>query len=254
MIGAPMRIALWLAVPALLVACSKPKPRPQPYWGQQQHQPYGQYGQQQQPRPTYQMPFAVPAGPGTAPGPAFSSAVPSANPPVVDANPDADKCIAATGVLADCTAALDKAGKSAAAPASKTLDVYKRACELKGKLLGCGAFKSTAVDQDKDRPTLELLASCEIGKWEACEDVKTKSAPLQAWLSTLKTNGCKKGETALCKNYRECKAPAQWGCIGADDKLCGCLPKCAGTVGGTATGRTWPDGSKRGKFTCSGGP
>jgi hypothetical protein len=81
--------------------------------------------------------------------------------------------------------------------------------------------------------------------------VKTKSAPLQAWLSTLKTNGCKKGETALCKNYRECKAPTQWGCVGADQKLCGCLPKCAGTITGTPKGRTWPDGSNRGAFTCT---
>jgi hypothetical protein len=247
-----MRSALWLALPLALVACEKSTPRRQAYWGPQYMQ-QPQYGQRPV-QPSYQMPFAVPAGQGTAPGPASSAVVPGQPAPTADANPDADKCIGQGGVLADCTAALEKIGKSPTAPASKALDVYKRACELKGKLLGCGAFKSTAVDKEKDRPTLELLAVCEAGRWESCEDVKTKAAPLQAWLSTLKTNGCKKGETALCKNYKECKAPAQWGCIGADQKLCGCLPKCAGTVTGTPKGRTWPDGSARGNFTCSASP
>lgn len=194
------------------------------------------------------MPFAVPAAPGTAPGPAFSAAVPAPPPASVA---EADKCVGADGALPDCTAALEKLGASPTATGDKTLAVYKKACELKGKLLGCGAFKSTAVDQEKDKPTLELLTLCDAGRWEACEDVKTKSAPLQAWLATLKTNGCKKGETALCKNYRECKTPSQWGCVGADQKLCGCLPKCSGTVTGTPKTRTWPDGTTRGNFTCA---
>ncbi|MBL9022340.1 MAG: hypothetical protein JNL21_09065 [Myxococcales bacterium] len=235
----------WLVVALLaLVSCKTSSPRRQTYWGP----PQGQFVPQQAPPPSYQMPFAVPAGAGTAPGPAFSAAVPSA--PAPAATPEADKCLAAGAVLADCTTALEKLG-AAEASGDKTLAVYKKACELKGKLLGCGAFKSTAVDQEKDKPTLALLAQCESGNWEMCEDVKTKSAPLQAWLSTLKTNGCKKGQMALCKNYRECKAPTQWGCIGADQKLCGCLPKCAGTVTGKAKKRTWPDGSTRGEFTCS---
>ena len=236
--------ATWLVVALALVACKTSSPRRQTQWGP----PQGQFVPRQAP-PNYQMPFAVPPGLGTAPGPAASAAVPGPATPA--ATPEADKCLAAGAGLPGRTGALEKVGASDAGR-DKTLAVYKRACELKGKLLGCGAFKSTAVDPEKDKPTLDLLARCETGDWESCEDVKTKSAPLQAWLSTLKTNGCKKGETALCKNYRECKAPKQWGCIGADQKLCGCLPKCGGTVTGTAKKRTWPDGSTRGDFTCSG--
>ncbi len=240
-----MRPALAFSLLLLLPSCET-RSRRQPTWGT----PYQPQYVVQNPPPSYAMPFAVPAGAGTAPGPAASSLIPGTPAPsTAGGSPERAKCLGEGGAAADCVAALGKLGPSPAA--GDGLAIYKRACELKAKqLLGCGAFKSTAVSLERDATTLDLLAQCEGGTSEACEDVKTKSAPLQAWLTTLKTGLCKKGETAHCANYRECKAPARWGCTETGQKLCGCLPKCAAAVTGTPKARTWPDGSTRGAFTC----
>jgi hypothetical protein len=198
--------------------------------------------------PSYAMPFYVPASSASAP--AAASGAPLGPTAIEPLPPEHEKCLGQDGTKADCKAALDRVGQSAA-HADKVLAVYERGCALKLPLLGCGAFKSTAVT-DADRPMIALLAQCEAGRSEPCEDVKTKSAPLQAWLTTLKRDWCKKGETALCANYKECKAPTQWGCHDAQGtKVCGCVPRCKdGTVMASAKSRTWPDGSTRGAFVC----
>ncbi len=184
---------------------------------------------------------------------------PGASPPGVTAGvalpPERDKCMGEGGKPADCQAALTK--MAAGAPGDAVYDTYKRACDLKTKtLLGCGAFKSTAVT-DADKPSMINLMRCETGFAEACEDVPSKAAPLKAWHTTLKTEWCKKGETAHCKSHKECKTPARYSCEAASGaapdapKVCGCVPKCSGAVTATNTGKTWPDGQPRGKFSCA---
>lgn len=201
---------------------------------------------------SYTMPWAIaipPAArviPAPAPTPTpISEAVP----------PEQAQCLSDAGTAADCKTALEKLATSTT-HRDMVRDVYKKACDKKAKLLGCGAFKSTAIT-DADKPTMDLLMVCEGGTSEACEDVKTKSAPLMAWHSTLKTEGCKKGNTALCANFKECKKASPWACTAvtggpADQQVCGCVPKCAnGAPIAKATDRSWADGSKRGSFSCA---
>jgi hypothetical protein len=151
--------------------------------------------------------------------------------------------------LEDCRAAYR--ALAAAGQGERTLAVYERLCNKKEKLQGCGAFKSKAVGPG-DRPTMALLAMCEAEQWEHCEDASTKVSALVAWRATLKTAGCKAGANALCSNYKECKGRAQWGCMAAAvGEVCGCIPRCEGTVLAKAAGeRTWPDGKRRGQFEC----
>ncbi len=219
----------------------------------------------QQPQPqSYGMPWAVPIPPQAKVIPA-----PVATP--ADPLPaEHDRCLGEGGTATDCKAALAKVAMSPTHQ-DRVYDVYRRGCEKKAKLLGCGVFKSTAIT-DADKPAMTLLMACEGGRGEACEDAKTKTSPLMAWLSTLKTEGCKKGNTALCENYRACKKSEPWGCnapVGAvstspvpgapagsppaaAEQVCGCIPKCSsGQPVATPTGRNWPDGSKRGVFTCA---
>jgi hypothetical protein len=199
--------------------------------------------------PQYGMPFMIPVPnvPAAAPAPvAVAPAGPIA---------EVDKCLSDAGAAADCEAALGQiAASGQPGGALRIWDVYKKGCAKKAKLLSCAVFKSTAVTE-ADRPAVELLMTCEAGRPEACEDVSTKSAPLQAWLTTLKTEGCKKGHSALCKSYKECKGATQFGCrpttppSGKD--VCGCVPRsCEGTMSVLAASRTWPDGSARGVFRC----
>jgi hypothetical protein len=199
----------------------------------------------------------VPAVPSAAPAaPASGAAKPAPAPSAERA-----RCLSDGGTADDCEAALRAAAVSwdvtpgAAHPKGEVYEVYRRACERKAKLQGCGVFKSRAVGE-ADQPTVELLMICESGRPEACEDVATRSAPLQAWLSTLKAEHCRKGHSALCKSHRECRGAAQWGCrpatqpAGAGD-VCGCVPRrCEGAMTVTASPRKWPDGSARGVFTC----
>lgn len=272
-----------LAGIALLACSSKPPPRRAPYGYGPQGQPpgyapqwsptpgYGQpgYGQPGHGQPGYGQPGYGQPGygqpgygqpgygqPGAAtPSPAGSAPAPGAQPTFVAANPpEYDRCMAEDGKAAECKAALEKFAQSE--PPRPLRDTYKRACDRKTKLMGCGVFKSTAVTE-ADHPTLELLMACELGRPESCEGVKTSSAPLQAWHQTLKASWCKKGESALCANYKQCKQPAKWECESAPGmpadapKPCGCKPKCEGTMTMAVTGKTWPDGSPRAKFACS---
>lgn len=267
----------------LLLACNdKPPPRRpmapygagygQGYGPQGYGQPYGYggpgYGQpgygQGYGQPGYGAPPAqyppgyVAPGPTAAPPQATATVAPAATAPAPAAGgkpPEYEKCMGTDGKKADCVAALEKLVQSPQPP-NTIRDTYKRGCELKAKLLGCGAFKSTAVTE-ADHPTMELLMACEVGRTEACEEVKTSSAPLQAWSKTLRKDWCKKGENALCDNYKQCKAPTQWKCEtgpatpGAQGaQACGCAPKCDGTLAVGVSSKTWPDGSQRAKFTC----
>ncbi len=243
-----MRVNHWIPVVGLaLTACSAEAPPPQ--WAPAPVQP-----QPAQTQHSYGMPWAIgipPAMRGAVPPAASASAAPVAEAAV----PEAAQCLSDAGTASDCKTALEKLATSATQK-DKVRDVYKKACEKKAKLLGCGAFKSTAIT-DADKPQMDLLMVCEGGNSESCEDVKTKSAPLMAWLSTLKTDGCKKGNTALCSNYKECKKSTPWGCTQvtggpADSQVCGCVPKCSGGAPVAKPGdRTWPDGSKRGVFSCA---
>ena len=207
--------------------------------------PPGQVGGQPQ---TYPPPQQMP--PPQQPPPQIVTQPP---PPAI--SPELEKCNAPTGKAADCKAALEQLAKSPQPP-MRVYETYKRGCELKAKLQGCGAFKSTAITE-ADNGTMEALMSCENGRPEACEDVNTKSPPLKAWHTTLKAEWCKKGESIHCKIYKECKAPAVWGCeepIGASPgtaKVCGCVPKCANGMSVFSTGKSWPDSTPRGKFNCA---
>jgi hypothetical protein len=232
-----------------IAACSSEAPQPQhPYWAPQpQPQP------QAAPK-NYSMPWAIPIPPVLL-QPASATPSASATPPPAAAPAEIATCLADAGTAADCKTALDKIGQTGAGK-DKVRDVYQKACTKKAKLLGCGAFKSTAIGEG-DKPAMDLLMLCEAGQSEACEDVKTKTAPLMAWLSTLKTDGCKRGAMALCASFKECKKSTPWGCQAvsggpADAQVCGCVPKCdKGVVATKASDRPWPDGSKRGAFTCA---
>ncbi len=278
-------------VACLALSCTEKKPPPprDPSWGQPCYRPpppgyappgaqpqgYGQgqvYPQPGQPWPT-RMPPPYPPGAGYPPGaygPPPQQVAPPPQmpppqqppqmmpPPPAASIPELDKCNSETGKAADCKAALEKLAQSPQPP-GKIYDTYKRACAKKTPLQGCGAFKSTAVT-DADKPAMEALMACENGRWEACEDVQTKSPPLKAWHSTLKTEGCKKGEQALCKNYKECKIPAVWGCeeaagaVAGTPKVCGCVPKCSNGMTVIAVGKSWADSTPRGKFSCNAKP
>jgi hypothetical protein len=272
-------VAVLLAATA---ACSsKPRPQPRAPYGYPQPgypQPYGYppgppgtpgygapgygapgYG------PNYGTPSYYPPGYGTqnftptptagaptgAPVPT-ATAAPSTSPtPVVVLSETKQKCLGENGTEDDCWSAVKELAASPTGSENDAVGLYEKACSKKAKLLGCGAFKSQAVT-DADRPTIGLLALCEAGRWEACEDVNTKAPPLKAWLINLKETGCKKGASALCKSYKSCKAKSDWGCkpAGAAGDVCGCVPQCKGTLSVTARTRTWPDGSKRGVFVC----
>lgn len=196
----------------------------------------------------YAMPFAVGAPP-LAPAAETASPLPVA-PPANSA--EITKCLAEGATANDCKAALDAIAKDPA-QYPRVGEAYKRGCTLKSKvLLGCGAFKSTVLGES-DRPAMDLLMLCEAGVFEACEDVKTKAAPLLAWHSTLKTEGCKKGHTALCKSFKECKKKTLWTCgpvTGGTGEACGCQPKCDGDLVIGALPRTWSDGKTRASYTC----
>jgi hypothetical protein len=241
-----MRFALVLPAAALVLTAScASKPR-QP--------PRAWFPQPQQQAPNYGLPWAAPAG-AAATAATTASVAPTATAPAAPASTEEKaRCLSDAGTADDCRAALGKMAKEPGPGAP--YDVYKRACEKKAKLLGCGAFKSTAIT-DADRPNMELLMLCESGAATACEDVKTKTAPLQAWLSTLKTDLCKKGESALCADFHQCKKPAKWTCsavtgMGTTERqACGCQPPCAGTLTVSATTRSWPDGSTRAGYQCA---
>jgi hypothetical protein len=187
----------------------------------------------------------------TAPAPSATAAPTTSTTPVVVLSETKQKCLGEGGTDDDCWAAVKELAASPTGSETDAVGLYEKACAKKAKLLGCGAFKSQAVT-DSDRPTIGLLALCEAGRWEACEDVNTKAPPLKAWLITLKESGCKKGASALCKSYKTCKAKSDWGCkpAGSAGDVCGCVPQCSGTLSVTAGTRTWPDGSKRGVFVC----
>lgn len=206
-------------------------------------QPYGPPPGTPQPPATVAPPVPVPTAAPTA------TAAPSA---FAGPSEEQQKCLSDAGSADDCLAALKKMVATGASP-NDAANVYEKACSRKAKVLGCGSFKSTAVTE-ADRPTIGLLALCEFGAYESCEDVQTKSTPLKAWLTTNKENGCKKNATALCKIYKECKAKTDWGCkpvtSSPSDQVCGCVPQCKGNLKVTAGSRSWADGSKRGNFVC----
>jgi hypothetical protein len=199
------------------------------------------------------MPWMVPVPQGVAP-----VAAPTAAPAVAPRRSEEDRCLSEAGTAADCEAALGAIAQASPAqgPANpgRVYDVYRKACDKKAKLLGCAVFKSTAVTAG-DKPQVELLMLCEGGRSEACEDVSTKSAPLIAWLTTLKAEHCKKGEQALCKSYRACKGASEWGCrpsAASPIEVCGCVPRqCGGPLTATPRARTWADGTARGEFRCA---
>ena len=206
----------------------------------------GPYPQQQSPG-SFLLPSATPV-----PAPSASAAAPPPPTVVTTLSQEKQNCLGENGSDEDCTAALKQlADGNASGSENEAVLVYEKACAKKAKLLGCGAFKSQAVTAE-DRPTIGLLGLCEFGRYEACEDVATKAPPLKAWLINLKESGCKKGATALCKNYKACKAKTDWGCkpAGSGSEVCGCVPQCSGTLSVTAGTRSWPDGSKRGVFAC----
>ncbi len=283
----------------LLSACSADPPprRPAPYgygYGQPGYgQPgYGQpgYGQPGYGQPGYGQPGAGYGQPGYGPPPAAYGYGPPPNPapagtalvgapapfpapstkpaetspaatttPVAQKPAEYDRCMSNDGKAADCRAALEALAKGPQPP-KVMLDAYKKACDVKAKLLGCGAFKAGSV-QESEQPTMEALIACESGRPEACEEVQaaspTLSPSLKAWHSTLKKGWCKKGANALCEDYHKCKSPAVFGCEaitgsagGDQDKGCGCVPKCESGLTVTATGKTWADGSKRATFAC----
>lgn len=176
-------------------------------------------------------------------------------PPPPGRPPELDRCHADDGKAADCRAALEKLA-AAPQPPKLIFDTYKKACDKKAKLLGCGVFKSTAVT-DADHPTMEALMACEAGRTDDCEGLKPSAAPLVAWHKTLKTDWCKKGANALCDDYRQCKS-SKWKCdaIGpGGGQACGCAPACEGPLAvSLSTSKTWPDGSTRATFTCPSAP
>lgn len=245
----------WLLASAGLFACIEPEPRSaQPAWWYVSPVEATAYN------PRWPPSVLVPAAPVTQPTPApaptatATASTPSGN----DKPPEVDRCSSEAGTREDCRNALEKlAARPGPLPVANVRDTYKRGCEKKAPFLGCGIFKSTAVSES-DNPVIELLMACEHGRTTACEGLTTKPAPLQAWLSTLKTTWCSKGETALCKDFKDCKI-GNWACEvptsspqeQAKMRVCGCSPKkCSGTVNVTETGLTWPDGSLRGKFSC----
>jgi hypothetical protein len=151
-----------------------------------------------------------------------------------------------------CKTALEK--MAASGVAIRVVDTYRRGCELGVKFLACGVFLSQAISE-ADEPVIERLALCEGGRYEACEDVKTSSPPLIAWLTSLKQRGCRAGASALCPDYHACKPPALWGCRQVSGSLikepgCGCVPKCSGDIDVRLTGRDWPDRTPRATFKC----
>lgn len=155
------------------------------------------------------------------------------------------------GRAADCRTALQKMTLSPQ-PVGRYFETYRHACSIKTKLLGCGAYK-TSQSMDADRPVMEALIACEVGKPEACEGLAPSTAGLTAWHSTLKKDWCKKGESALCDDYKQCKRPAVFGCesVGtAGATACGCVPKCTAGLKVEPTGTKWPDGSPRAKMSC----
>lgn len=244
----PSLLLTFAGLTLALAACessSRPPPR---HWGA-----HGQPDPGPPAPPTYVMPWMVGVPPTAA-----SAAAPPALAPQAPPATGADRCLAESGTAADCVAALQAiaAASPPAGPhvAGQVHDVYRRACAKKAKLLSCAVFKSTAVTE-ADKPQVELLMLCEGGRTEACEDVSTKAAPLQAWLATLKAEHCKKGHQALCKNHRECKGATQWGCrpaAGVPGEVCGCVPRqCGGPLTVTPLARTWSDGSRRGQFSCA---
>lgn len=288
-------ITLLIATGVLACSSDPPRRRPvgpyggygygQPGYGAPgyQQQPYG-YGQPQGYPPGYGPPQGYPPGygpppqgyppgygpppqsyppgygppppqPTAPPAPTAPTAAPPQPPPVAAKPAEYDTCMGESGKASDCKAALVKLAETPQPP-KLIFDTYKRACDVKAKLMGCGAFKSTAVTE-ADHPTMEALMACEMGRPEACEDVKTGSAPLQAWHSTLKKDWCKKGANALCDNYKQCKPPAKWECgpakdaTGAQVEVCGCAPKCESAKSVVVTEKSWPDGSRRGRFQCS---
>jgi len=177
----------------------------------------------------------------------------------LNAPPEVDVCLGSEGKKNDCKVALERSAALGSVDNLKYAMLYKRGCDLGVQLLGCGAFKSKAVTET-DNETMVALMRCELGASERCEGLSTKSAPLKAWLTTLRADWCKKGENALCKSHKECKLPSHWSCesTGAPaaagqetPKACGCVPRCQGGVAVAATGKTWPDGSQRAKFTCN---
>ncbi|MFO0551261.1 MAG: hypothetical protein U0271_22925 [Polyangiaceae bacterium] len=199
-----------------------------------------------------QYPYAVPSATATA----TISATPITTAPPPAAIPEIDVCLGTNGTAADCKVALQRMAV-VDQPPGKLEEVYHRACKLGAKLMGCGIFKSSALT-DADKPDLERLIACEMGRPEACEDMKPKPPPLVAWHQTLKADLCKKGENALCASYKQCKSNAEWTCeaqsgAAGEQKVCGCAQRCEG--GGRtvkATTKSWPDGSVRGVFTCGG--
>lgn len=243
----PAPALLTLSLLATLPACGPSRPRntwvPHPY------------AQAEAAAPNYAMPFAVPVPtlPPSADGGASGGAPAS--------TVERDRCLAETGTAADCEAALRASAQAwdptpgAAKRDPAIYEVYRRACQLKSKLHGCAVFKSSAVGE-ADREVVELLMTCEAGRTEACEDVQTKSNPLHAWLGTLKADWCKKGQSALCKSYKQCRAGTTWGCHPATapaggGEVCGCAPRsCETGLTATAAARKWPDGTTRGVFAC----
>lgn len=216
--------------------------------------PYG-YGPPQPPpqQPPPQQPPMMPPPVSTEqpPGPTPAPTVAPTPPPAPVDNPEYDKCMAPDGRAADCRVALQKMTLSPQ-PVGRYFETYKHACAIKTKLLGCGAYK-TSQSMDADRPVMEALIACEVGKPEACEGLTPSTAGLTAWHSTLKKEWCKKGESALCEDYKQCKRPAVFGCesTGASGATaCGCVPKCAAGLKVEPTGTKWPDGSQRAKITC----
>ncbi len=195
------------------------------------------------PTPDFALPWFIPAGAADEPPPAERGD---------DAPAEIVPCLTeATGGPA-CKIALAKIAATGTGE-SHTIEVYRRACDAGEKLLGCGIFQSTAITEEDD-PILRRLMLCEHGWYEGCEDVKTRAAPLLAWLSTLKKIGCKRGANALCPDFHQCKAPERWTCHAqpGGPKVCGCAAPCSGTLTSIAhTSKRWPDGSHRGQLGCA---
>jgi hypothetical protein len=197
------------------------------------------------PPPNYEQPFFYPAG--EEPKPELPAD------PEGRAPDEIVPCLTEATGGPKCRVALTKIGKSGAGR-EHTIPVYQAACSAGEKLLGCKIFLSTAITE-ADYPLMERLMLCEHGLYEACEGNKPKAAPLVAWLKTLKEIGCRDGANALCPDFHACKAPLLWTCSPskgpAAGKVCGCAPKCTGSLVTIAHPELkWPDGSRRGQLSC----
>jgi hypothetical protein len=196
------------------------------------------------PPAVFEQPFFIP--PGEEPKPTL---VPDAG---AEAPPEVVPCLTEATGGPKCRVALQKIAKTGGGR-EHTWSVYQAACNAGEKLLGCKVFLSTAITEG-DQPLIERLMLCEHGQWALCEGNKPKASALVAWQKTLSEMGCRDGANALCADYHQCKSPSVWTCHPAkgpaSSRVCGCAPRCSGSLVSIADARKWPDGSQRGQLSC----